>query len=1231
MSNGIKNIFIVILSLFWTTYVSAGVVPWTIKKWAGTTSVSCGASSTSYSPAWFSCACVVYKEGTWEPCWCMQTEDVLDASWAVIDTKCIQYNTCRNLSFWCEKDKIVLKNSLSYADYSSEVSTKTFWDTSYSVKLLNDMNQFCYSVSYGTSHTPPGTQGIKVHDCAGWGWVCITEKDGSEKMVKWGVSCMTTTDSATCILTKNDNLAVEAVKEWVANCPLSEWSQPYYLNTGSDWECMWGSSVDNIITSYNQLGSISRVSTTTANMSCTVEGRYATSDKKAPVFTVNGVSKVFSSDINQWCNIKKYHVGTNTIGCEYYRKLNTVGKPSMWEDLLKGLEISVDADPSGIWEVQVLLWKCWPYTYKPDNSSLTNILVSQTNPSWVKSTYSSAFTIKYNSDFTALWKTQKSLLSAFKVERLDECLEEWKNSMLVITKDMSRSEVDGSTLESNESTIYKLGTINIDNSNPLLKLEWDLTQTGWEWKNYTLTGNIKQWEKYMWPSVWCTDVEYGTGSCWTPPTWQYWVAPVWVNSTTWEYSRYKCDSDWVPSSSECKAWCISPLVLKNWKCVASTQVNGVCGSANGKQFTVAPTTNLCLTGTLVGFNGIWPWNWQCQWIWWTNVSCSAGFPSNKFNTNCMYRFLGNNSEWVYTAFYPFKVTEDYFEYVSETNVWRVYATNKTKWCIDGTSVCTTVTIDPKCVVWNDIPLTDTTAFDTNCTYKLLTNWQWTSAPDWVLYPKLEDGSVLIYDEWTSRWRISSTKKAQSVNVTTGAKNTIVKMESYCWFSRSDIWLTNNSKFSEKCRYRFVSSNQTYYISAANVWNINYSAQGTEWYIPNTNKSVLKNIANSSTKNVSSIQRDCNTTSATDGVCGSTNGTSVSTKPTAWLCADGTASTVSGTWPWTWTCAGINGGTNASCSAKIITAVNGVCGSANGTPVSTKPTTWLCSVWTASIVSGTWPWTWSCAGSNGSTSASCSANIITNGVCNNSVRGWCSTGTVSWISNTSACGATAKWSCIGSSGWLTSGTCSYTNGACACTPASCPSGYVDWGTNTNSSTKKVTRTCSLNGDYTNYVGYMSYQWGCHDVISNSDVWYWSYKNSSGQYYAYCNWSTPTCRSPSTRVVLVSGSWYNYYACTLTKQTKQTLQWDAVWKWIFSNSGCPNPKSSYPNGENQCIGADGWMGCSALSWACGKAPMCNSGYHKIMLGRSDYSTYNTYNQWCVLDLLPDPVTTTIVCNY
>jgi hypothetical protein len=57
----------------------------------------------------------------------------------------------------------------------------------------------------------------------------------------------------------------------------------------------------------------------------------------------------------------------------------------------------------------------------------------------------------------------------------------------------------------------------------------------------------------------------------------------------------------------------------------------------------------------------------------------------------------------------------------------------------------------------------------------------------------------------------------------------------------------------------------------------------------------------------------------NGQCGSSNGVAVSSTPTTNLCTAGSASAVSGSGPWNWRCAGSNGGTNASCSAPLNSA------------------------------------------------------------------------------------------------------------------------------------------------------------------------------------------------------------------------------------------------------------------------------------------------------------------------
>lgn len=56
----------------------------------------------------------------------------------------------------------------------------------------------------------------------------------------------------------------------------------------------------------------------------------------------------------------------------------------------------------------------------------------------------------------------------------------------------------------------------------------------------------------------------------------------------------------------------------------------------------------------------------------------------------------------------------------------------------------------------------------------------------------------------------------------------------------------------------------------------------------------------------------------NGSCGTSNNATLTAAPTSYLCNSGTSSGVTGTGPWGWTCSRTNGGTTASCAASIVT-------------------------------------------------------------------------------------------------------------------------------------------------------------------------------------------------------------------------------------------------------------------------------------------------------------------------
>ncbi|MDD3288487.1 MAG: OmpA family protein, partial [Alphaproteobacteria bacterium] len=163
---------------------------------------------------------------------------------------------------------------------------------------------------------------------------------------------------------------------------------------------------------------------------------------------------------------------------------------------------------------------------------------------------------------------------------------------------------------------------------------------------------------------------------------------------------------------------------------------------------------------------------------------------------------------------------------------------------------------------------------------------------------------------------------------------------------------------------------------------------------------------------------CKALSKVDGACGSANGAAADSMPRQGLCLAGYASAVNGDGPWSWTCSGIYGGVAASCSASPKT--NAVCGQASTSGHSEAPKESLCSSGEPGTVNGSGPWYWTCGGLNGGASVTCNAPVSSDGVCGSSngkavdkspSEGLCSSGVASSIKGSGPW----SWSCAGSDG------------------------------------------------------------------------------------------------------------------------------------------------------------------------------------------------------------------------
>jgi len=95
------------------------------------------------------------------------------------------------------------------------------------------------------------------------------------------------------------------------------------------------------------------------------------------------------------------------------------------------------------------------------------------------------------------------------------------------------------------------------------------------------------------------------------------------------------------------------------------------------------------------------------------------------------------------------------------------------------------------------------------------------------------------------------------------------------------------------------------LAEGTIYDIVYSSNN--WYLTDIAGNQLYNSGIESTFTTG-------TATAVNGICGTANGQSFSAMPTANLCSAGTATAVTNSGSWTWTCNGEYGGDNASCSA-----------------------------------------------------------------------------------------------------------------------------------------------------------------------------------------------------------------------------------------------------------------------------------------------------------------------------
>ncbi len=387
------------------------------------------------------------------------------------------------------------------------------------------------------------------------------------------------------------------------------------------------------------------------------------------------------------------------------------------------------------------------------------------------------------------------------------------------------------------------------------------------------------------------------------------------------------------------------------------------------------------------------------------------------------------------------------------------------------------------------------------------------------------------------------------NVTPGTVSATVKVTT-SWYNPppDDTWYNNNCSDSVTVSFTVMGAGA---CGSANGSSSYTSPSGASLCSsPYGNSSVTDNggswtwTCNGS--NGGSPSGTCTATKKIDGSCGSSNGTSSYSAPSTNLCAAGTATSVSGSGPWTWSCNGVNGGAGASCSANL--KVDGICGSSNGSTFYSAPTTSLCAAGSSSSVSGSGPWSWACYGSNGGGNASCGASLKVDGACGAAAASYaysasgyagayCNAGNPSSSPAFPAAGSSVTWTCTGINGGNSSGTCTASRGA---TPINGACG------SSNGSSFYSAPSSNLCNS------------GSQTAVSGSGPWSWSCTGANGG-------STASC-SASLKVDGVCGGAAGSYAYNASG-----------YNGAYCNAGNPNSTPAFPASGNSttwtCLGING----------------------------------------------------------
>ena len=715
-------------------------------------------------------------------------------------------------------------------------------------------------------------------------------------------------------------------------------------------------------------------------------------------------------------------------------------------------------------------------------------------------------------------------------------------------------------------------------------------------------------------------------------------------------------------------------------------VDGVCGTADGGSTLSAPAANLCAAGSASVVTGSGPFTWTCdgafggttascgshrscdaETLSW-DTSCSAsrsaqehGFSDTLANTaagfsgaattSCSegaWSLSGTSCDAIVngacgTADGGSTLSAPSSSLCSAGSASSVTGTGPYSWTCVGAFGGTTAS----CSSHRSCPDQGLT-WDTSCSAWNVSQSHGFSDSVANTAPGFSGAATMTCDE--GNWVVSGTSCEAIINGACGAADggsTLGAPSSSLCSAGSASSVTGSGPYSWTCVGAFggtTASCSSHRSCAAETlsWDTSCSASRTSQ--PHGFSASLTNTATgysgAATTSCSEGAWSLSGTSCdaiVNGACGTADGGSTLGAPSSSLCSAGSASSVTGTGPYSWTCAGAFGGTTASCSSHRSCAtqtlswdtscsasrtsqahsfsasltntaagfsgtattscsegswglsgtscdavVNGACGTADGGSTLSAPSSNLCTAGSASIVTGSGPYSWTCVGAFGGTTASCSSHRS----CDAETLSWdasCSASRTSQphgfsasLTNTATGYSGAATTSCSEGSWGLSGTScdAVVNGAC---------GTADGGSTLSAPASSL---CSA-GSASTVTGSGPYSWTCVGAFGGTTASCGSHRSCATQ---TLSWDTSCSASRTSQAHGFSASLTN----TATGYSGAATTSCSEGVWSLSATSC----DAVVNGA--CGTADGGSTLSAPS-----SNLCTAGSASTMTGSGPFS--------------------------